>query len=66
MTEAEHKQVIDELQAVIDDTQRTLDRFETTGMKEEMAEDYEKLLAIVDDAVTQQREHTWAMLDAPQ
>ena len=66
MTEAEHQQVIDELQSVIDDTQRTLDRFEATGMKEEMAEDYEKLLAIVDDAVTQQREHTLAMLDAPQ
>ena len=62
MTEAEHQQVIDELQSVIDDTQRTLDRFEVTGMQEEMAEDYEKLLAIVDDAVTQQREHTLAML----
>ena len=62
MTEAEHQQVIDELQSVIDDTQRTLDRFEATGMQEEMAEDYEKLLAIVDDAVTQQREHVMAML----
>ena len=40
---------------------------ETAAMfNEEMAEDYEKLLAIVDDAVTQQREHTLAMLDAPQ
>ena len=66
MTEAEHRQVIDELQTVIDDTQQTIGRFEATGMQEEMAEDYEKLLAIVDDAVTQQREHTMAMLDAPQ
>jgi len=62
MTPDDHQRVIDELQAVIEDTQRTIDRFDATGMQEEMADDYEKLLSIVDDAVTQQREHTWAML----
>lgn len=63
MTVDDHQRVIDELQAVIDDTQHTLDRFEATGMETEMPEDYDKLLAILDDAVTQQRAHTLAMLE---
>ncbi|MYL23442.1 hypothetical protein GLV89_06525 [Halomonas alkaliantarctica] len=62
MTPDEHQHVIDELQAVIDETQQTIERFEHTGMDAEMPEDYEKLLAILDDAVKQQREHTQAML----
>ncbi|RDB42743.1 hypothetical protein DU490_11590 [Halomonas sp. DQ26W] len=62
MTPDDHQRVIDELQAVIEDTQRTIDRFDATGMQEEMPEDYEKLLNIVDDAVKKQREHTRAML----
>jgi len=62
MTPDEHQRVIDELQSVIDDTQHTIDRFEATGMEEQMPEDYEKLLDILDDAVTQQRAHTLAML----
>lgn len=62
MTADEHQQVIDELQAVIDDTQRTIDRFEAAGMGEQMPEDYDKLLSLLDDAVTRQREHTLAML----
>ncbi|WP_302139196.1 hypothetical protein [Halomonas alkalicola] len=62
MTVDEHQKVIDELQGVIDDTQHTIDRFEATGMDEQMPEDYDKLLEILDDAVTQQRAHTLAML----
>jgi type II secretory pathway predicted ATPase ExeA len=62
MTPDEHHHVIDELQAVIDDTQATLKRFEESGLEGDMPEDYEKLLAILDDAVKQQREHTKAML----
>jgi hypothetical protein len=34
-------------------------------MDEQMPADYEKLLAVLDDAITQQREHTRAMLDEP-
>lgn len=64
MTADEHQQVIDELQVVIDDTQHTIERFEATGMDEQMPEDYEKLLDILDQAVKQQRGHTLAMLDA--
>ncbi|GGW40692.1 hypothetical protein [Vreelandella hamiltonii] len=62
MKPGEHQQVIDELQGVIDDTQRTIDRFEATGMDEQMPQDYDKLLDILDDAVKQQREHVMAML----
>jgi len=62
MNAADHQRVIDELQALIDDTQHTLDRFEATGMDKQMPEDYETLLAILNDAVKQQREHTLAML----
>lgn len=62
MRAVEQQRVIHELQAVIDDTQRTLSRFEATGMDEEMPADYAKLHAILDDAVTRQREHTHAML----
>ncbi|WP_172119007.1 hypothetical protein [Halomonas hibernica] len=64
MKEADHQQVINELQAIIDNTQRTIERFEATGMNVQMPEDYDKLLAILDGAVKQQRDHTMAMLDA--
>ena len=63
MNKTDHQRVINELQTVIDETQHTLDRFEATGMDEQMLEDYEVLLVILDDAVAQQREHTLAMLD---
>ena len=62
MNDTDHQRVIDELQALINDTQDTLDRFEATGMDKQMPEDYETLLAILNDAVKQQREHTLAML----
>lgn len=62
MTNEEHQCVIDELQAVIKDTQHTIDRFEDTCMNEEMPADYDKLLTILDDAIKQQREHTQALL----
>lgn len=62
MTEAEHQRVIDKLQAVIDDTQHTLERFEASDMDQQIPKDYDKLLAILDDAIKQQRAHTLAML----
>ncbi|WFE70725.1 hypothetical protein P8S55_13160 [Halomonas sp. M1] len=62
MNAQEHQKIIEELQALIDDTQATLTRFEETGMDKEMPEDYNKLLEILDGAVKQQREHTLAML----
>jgi flagellar biosynthesis chaperone FliJ len=65
MNENKYQQVITELQTVIDDTQHTINRFEATGMEEKMPEDYETLLAILDDAVKQQQAHTLAMLGKP-
>ncbi len=62
MSEADYQRIIDALQDLIDETQSTLERFETSGMDEKMLEDYEKLLEILDQAVKQQREHTLAML----
>lgn len=62
MTPEEHDHVINELQALIDDTNDTLKRFEDTGMDDGMPEEHEKLLTILDDAVKQQREHTQVML----
>lgn len=64
MTVDEHQRVIDELQSVINDTQHTLDRFEAACMEDELPEDYDRLLAILDNAVTQQRAHTLAMLSS--
>ncbi|MCE8014396.1 hypothetical protein HOP54_13100 [Halomonas daqingensis] len=64
MSEADYQRVIDALQALIDETQSTLERFETAGMVEKMPQDYGRLLAILDDAVKQQRAHTLAMLNA--
>lgn len=58
MTPDDHQCAISKLQTLIDDTQATLTRFEKTGMDEQMPEDYDKLLAILDDAIKQQREHT--------
>lgn len=62
MSEADYQRIIDALQALINETQSTLERFETSGMDEKMSEDYEKLLDILDQAVKQQRGHTFAML----
>ncbi|UXZ54265.1 hypothetical protein LOS15_15875 [Halomonas sp. 7T] len=62
MTPDDHQRVIDELQTLIEETQQTLTRFEATGMDEELAADYEKLLTILDNAIKQQREHTKALL----
>lgn len=62
MNAHEHQKNIEELQALIDDTQATLTRFEETGMDGGMLEDYDKLLIILDEAIKQQRVHTRALL----
>lgn len=64
MTVDEHQQVIDELQLVLDDTRATMERFEATGMDEQMSEDYAKLEAIASQVVKEQRHYVLQMLDA--
>lgn len=62
MTSYDHQRVIHELQAHIGDTQATLRSFEEAGVDANMPEDYDKLLAILDDAIKQQREYTKMLL----
>lgn len=45
-----------------DEHQGVIERFEATGMDEQMPEDYDKLFDILDDAVNQQRAQVMAML----
>lgn len=63
MTPDEHQKVIDELQTLLVDTRTTIERFEATGMSEQMPKDYDKLLTILDEAIKQQREYTLIMLN---
>ncbi|KAA0014489.1 hypothetical protein F0A17_02240 [Billgrantia pellis] len=62
MSEEKQQQIIHALQQVIDDTRHTIDRFEATGMDEQMPVDYDRLFGILDDANRQQRQHTLLML----
>ena len=62
MSGEEYQRIIEALQDLIDETQSTLERFETSGMDEKMPKDYKRLLGILDMAVKEQREHTLAML----
>lgn len=62
MSPDEHEHVAQELEALIRDTQETINRFDATGMDEKMPEDYDKLLAILDNAIKQQREQIRLML----
>lgn len=62
MKDSDHQHIINKLQALIDDTQATLTHFEREGMDIGMADDYNKLLDILADAIKQQREHTSALL----
>lgn len=63
MTENQHQQIIDELQTVLDDTRATMERFEATGMDEQMSDDYAKLEAIATQVVKEQRRYVLQMLD---
>ncbi|MBZ5488686.1 hypothetical protein HW452_14255 [Halomonas aquamarina] len=62
MNSQQQQQVIDKLEALIRETQATIDRVEVHGLDKTMPDDYEKLLDILDSAIKQQREHTWTML----
>ena len=57
MTDDEHKRVVAALQAVIDETMRTLEHFEATGMDTFNPADYNVLLDILGRALREQRTH---------
>ncbi|WP_447044418.1 hypothetical protein [Vreelandella sp. H-I2] len=62
MKATEHQEVIEKLEALIRETQATIDRIEIYGLNNTMPDDYQALLDILDNAIKQQREHTLAML----
>lgn len=64
MTPQDHETVILKLDALIRDTQVLIDKVVHHGLDQTQPEDFEQLLAILDSAVKQQREHTLAMLKA--
>ena len=59
----DYERVIHELEGLIHDTRRLIERFDATGMDEKMQEDYDKLLALYDQAIKDQKFYTRAMLD---
>ncbi|MDI4637801.1 MULTISPECIES: hypothetical protein [Halomonadaceae] len=63
MQESDYERVIQELDELIHDTKELIERFEATGMKGQMQVDYDRLLAIHDQAVKDQRAHTLTMLN---
>ncbi|RAR64593.1 hypothetical protein BCL93_101415 [Onishia taeanensis] len=62
MRESDYQRVIDELEKLIQGTKQLIERFDSTGMDEEMQEDYDKLLTIYDQAIKDQAHYTQAML----
>lgn len=60
--ESDYQRVIDELEKLIQDTKQLIERFDSTGMDEEMQEDYDKLLTIYDQAIKDQAHCTQVML----
>jgi len=63
MQENDYQRVIRELDQLIQDTRQLIERFDSTGMDERMQQDYEKLLAIYDQAIKDQTYYTRAMLN---
>ncbi|MEG3081664.1 hypothetical protein R3F64_17565 [Halomonas sp. 5021] len=62
MSPDEHERVAEKLEALIRDTQATIELAESHGLYQIFPEDFQALLDIVDSAIKQQREHTRAML----
>jgi hypothetical protein len=63
MQENDYQRVIHELEKLIQETKQLIERFDSTGMDEEMQEDYSKLLALYDQAIKDQVYYTRAMLE---
>ena len=62
MQEGDYQRVIHELEKLIQDTKQLIERFDSTGMDEDMQDDYSKLLTIYDKAIKDQAYYTRAML----
>ncbi|GAB2798361.1 hypothetical protein GCM10027040_26290 [Halomonas shantousis] len=62
MNESECQQVIDKLEDAIVDARQLMERFEATGMEEEMPGDYARLHALYTQAVNEQQHYTHLLL----
>lgn len=65
MSDNDYRQVLSELERLLQDTAETLQRFEETGMDQELAEDYETLLAIQAEALREQQVYLDALRHEP-
>lgn len=63
MLPIEHERVVLELEALIHETQTTIEQAEAHGLDTTMPADYAHLLDILDKAIKQQHDHTLAMLE---
>ena len=55
--QGDYRRLINELQAVIQDTLTLLDAFENSGMNERMVADYDQLHGILNTAIADQRRY---------
>ena len=64
MTNDERRQVIEELRQLIEEVESTITRFDDTGMSDQMAEDYDQLLTMLREAISQRRQHAKMITDS--
>lgn len=65
MSDDDYRQVLSELETLLQDTAETLQRFVETGMDQELPEDYQKLLRIQAEALHEQQVYLDALRHEP-
>jgi hypothetical protein len=63
--DSDHRHVLDELESLLRETAKTLERFQSTGMDQVLPDDYQKLLVIQAEALREQQVHLSALRDHP-
>ena len=53
----------DERRQLIEEVESTITRFDDTGMDDQMAEDYDQLLTMLREAISQRRQHAKLITD---
>lgn len=65
MSDNDYRQVLSELETLLQETAATLQRFVETGMDQELPEDYQKLLSIQAEALREQQVYLDALQHDP-
>lgn len=65
MSDNDYRQVLNELERLLQETAKTLQRFVETGMDERLQEDYQKLLEIQAEALREHQIYLNALRDDP-